>query len=103
VLAEAEDLNSPLLVLPCRADETSRHRAMQVDGVELALGALKDAEDGGGLILRLYEPQGARGRADVRLREGWQLTEGVDLLENQTGRPELDFRPFQVRSYRLEG
>jgi alpha-mannosidase len=102
VLMEAEDLNSPLLAIPWRAGADSRHRALEVGGIQLALGALKGAEDGRGLILRLYEPQGARGPTSIRLDEGWRVTEGVDLLEDPAGAPDLDFGPFQVRSYRLE-
>ena len=39
---------------------------VSVDGLPLGIGALKRAEDGNGLILRVYEPHGARGIATLR-------------------------------------
>ncbi len=102
VLAEAEDLNRPLLALPCRADGPGRLRPVAVEGLPLGLAALKPAEDGGGLVLRLYEPQGARGAAVLRLPGGWRLAGGLNLLEDRTRRPDLGFGPFQTRSYLLE-
>jgi alpha-mannosidase len=101
VLAEAEDLNRPLLVQPVAATEEQRLRPLALDGLPLGLGALKVLEDGGGLILRAYEPQGARGGARLSLPEGWALESGADLLERATGEPELGFGPFQVRSWRI--
>ena len=67
-----------------------------------ALGALKPAEDGDGLILRVYEPAGARGRFALRLPEGWRDAGAVDLLE-QPSAPQAEgwLSPFEVRSWRL--
>ena len=101
VLAEAEDLNRPLLVRPVTAQAEARLRPVALDGFPLGLGALKPLEDGGGLILRVYEPQGARGAARLTLPDGWTLESVADLLERPTGEPELGFGPFQVRSWRL--
>jgi alpha-mannosidase len=52
-------------------------------------------------VLRLYEPQGARGDVELGLPPGWELDAELDLLERVTGRPEHSFTPFQVRSWRL--
>ena len=82
VLAEAEDLNRPLLVHPVPAAGDARLRPLALDRLPLGLGALKALEDGGGLVPRAYEPQGARGTAQVTL-------------------PELGFGPFQVRTWTL--
>jgi alpha-mannosidase len=101
VLAEAEDLNRPLLVRRVGAAEEARLRPVALDGLPLGLGTLKALEDGGGLVLRAYEPQGARGDARLTLPEHWRLESGADLLERATGEPELGFGPFQVRTWRL--
>ncbi len=101
VLAEAEDLNRPLLVRPVRAGGASVARPLALDGLPVALGALKALEDGGGLVLRVYEPQGARGRAELTLPPGWERDAELDLLEGVTGAPEAHLDPFQVRSWRL--
>jgi len=101
VLAEAEDLNRPLLVHQVRAAADARLRPLALDGLPLGLGALKSLEDGGGLVLRAYEPQGARGTARLTLPDGWALDSATDLLERPSGEPDLDFGPFQVRTWRL--
>jgi alpha-mannosidase len=102
VLREAEDLNRPLLVRSVRAASEDSWQALTFHGVPLGLGALKVLEDGGGLALRTYEPQGARGKAEVKLPSGWELASELNLLEESVGVPELVFRPFQVRTWSLE-
>ena len=103
VLMEAEDLNRPLLALPCRSQGEARFRPLAVEGVPLGLAALKPPESGaeGSLVLRLYEPQGARGRARVSLPEGWRVKASLNLLEDEVGEAEYDFGPFEVRTYLL--
>ena len=61
VLAEAEDLNQPLLCRPVAAGGRASWTAAAVSGMQLGLSGFKPAEDGGGLVLRTYEPAGARG------------------------------------------
>jgi alpha-mannosidase len=103
VLAEAEDLNRPLPQLRCRAGAPARRRALGVEGMALGLAALKRPEDGDGLVLRVYEPRGARGEASLRLPDGWRAAAELNLLEDPTGEPDLRILPFQVRTYRLAG
>lgn len=101
VLAEAEDLNQPLLARPVTMATPARWQALRVDGASVALGALKPSEAGDGLVLRVYEPQGARGPLQVWASEGWRVAEAVDLLERPL--PDVDQRigPFEVKSWRL--
>jgi alpha-mannosidase len=66
------------------------------------LSALKAAEDGRGLVLRVYEPAGARGAFALTLPEGWSASGPISLLEEPMDRdPGPDLRPFEVRSWRL--
>ncbi len=101
VLAEAEDLNQPLLARPVTMAAPGSWQPLRVEGASVALGALKASEAGDGLVLRVYEPQGARGPLQVRAPEGWCVAEAVDLLERPL--PDADERigPFQVKSWRL--
>jgi alpha-mannosidase len=101
VLAEAEDLNRPLLARRTRAPAGSSLRPLRVGGLPVGLGALKALEDGGGLLLRVYEPQGARGRVTLELPGGWEADAALDLLERPAGATELDIAPFAVRTWRL--
>lgn len=101
VLMEAEDLNRPLLARTSHAGGERSWQALQLQGLPLGLGTLKVREDGGGLILRTYEPQGARGNAELTLPAGWVLEGEVDLLERPLGPADRHFSPFQVRSWLL--
>jgi alpha-mannosidase len=107
VVDEAFALNSPLIV----AAGAPRDGFLRVEGLSLGIGALKRAEDGDGLILRIYEPNGARGTAKLAFARWFSIT-AVDLLEDQITEPAgvqidddthltLDFRPFEVKSIRL--
>jgi alpha-mannosidase len=102
VLSEAEDLNQPLL---CRTVETAHEsawRAVGIDGMTLGLSGFKPAEEGSALILRTYEPAGARGAARVSLSNRWRIAGEVDILEETVGAASTSFAPFQVRSWRLQ-
>jgi alpha-mannosidase len=101
VLAEAEDLNQPLF---CRAASIEAEKvwtAVVVDGMQLGLSALKPAEDGSGLILRMYEPAGARGTISVTPSGPWSVAGAVDLLEDAAAAADLQMLPFKVKSWKL--
>ena len=99
VLAEAEDLNQPLLVRCGKVTDQSWTAARLTDR-PLALSALKPAEDGGDLILRVYEPSGGRSVPHLTLPDGWTVAGQVNLLEEPV-EGDLTFTPFQIRSLRL--
>jgi alpha-mannosidase len=61
------------------------------------------------VILRLYEPHGARGPASLRFAFDVRKVERVNLLEEPDGEIEahntgfpLDVRPFEVLTLRVE-
>jgi alpha-mannosidase len=84
VVDEAFALNSPLIAVFADAGDRP-HGAMDhflaIDGLPLALGSLKQAEGGEGVILRLYEPHGNRGLATLRFPRAVRRIERVNLLE----------------------
>jgi alpha-mannosidase len=100
VLAEAEDLNRPLFHRPIRARD-AEHQVIKMRGTDVALGALKPAEDGDGLILRVYEPAGARGPIAIDPPKGWTIAGEVNLLEDAIEPPSPQIRPFEIRGWRL--
>ncbi len=77
VLAEAEDLNRPLFHRAA-AGARSSTPIVGLAGAKVGLGALKPAEDGEGLILRLYEPAGARGPVEIAPPAGWRVAGEVE-------------------------
>ncbi|GAC1455037.1 MAG: hypothetical protein PVSMB10_13050 [Pseudarthrobacter sp.] len=101
VLMEAEDLNRPLLARQVRTSEGTSWQALRVEGQTLGLGTLKVLEDGGGLVLRAFEPEGKRGRVRVELPPGWNLESEVNLLEQRLGDSDMAFGSFQLRSWLL--
>jgi alpha-mannosidase len=107
VTGEAFALNSPLVV-GRGGGEPGEYGLVATEGVELALGSLKRAEDGRGMILRLYEPHGKRGPAILRFAFGAGSVERVNLLEEpeetvevEEGEVRLDVRPFEVLTLRV--
>jgi alpha-mannosidase len=101
VLAEAEDLNQPLLCRLVDLGAGTTWTAVGISGIALGLSGFKRAEDGNGLILRTYEPAGASGTAEVAVPEGWSLCDEVDLLEDRQGPANLGFSPFKLRGWRI--
>jgi alpha-mannosidase len=99
VRAEAEALNQPLFALPVAGVAEGLLRPMSVQGLPVALAGFKGAEDGDGLVLRVYEPAGARGGVQPALADGWKA-EPVDLLERRR-EAGAEIGPFEVKSWRL--
>lgn len=102
VREEAEDLNQPLLAATASGVAKVSYEPVGVEGIPAALSGLKPAEDGNGLILRVYEPSGRRGDFAVKAPDGWSVSGPLNILEEPMERGEgADLRPFEVRSWRL--
>jgi alpha-mannosidase len=111
VLEEAYALNVPLVVGKTKPHSGSLPPStsfFQIDRPGVVIEAVKVAEDGDALILRLYEAEGARGRATLTtslpVHQAW-LT---DLLETdikglplKKGRISLDLQPFEIITIKL--
>lgn len=100
VREEAEALNQPLLATLASGVAEGEMRVLKIEGVAVALAGLKGAEDGAGLVLRVYEPAGARGDVRLAVPEGWRVAGPVDLLERPV-ETRGDIAPFEVRGWRL--
>jgi alpha-mannosidase len=100
VTAEALRFNAPLLL----GEPTGETRSwFSTDTRGLLIDTVKRAEDGDGLIVRLYEAHGGRGTGRVRV--GVPFTEAwfANLLEDRLSAAEVDgdevvipFRPFEI-------
>jgi alpha-mannosidase len=101
VLAEAEDLNRPLLARSVKVAGGGSLRPVRVSGIPVALGTLKASEDGDGYVMRCYEPFGARGAVRVEVPAGWVADRELDLLEADAGPRAGSFTPFQVRTWAI--
>ncbi|MCC7388695.1 MAG: alpha-mannosidase [Phycisphaerales bacterium] len=112
---QAESLNTPLLIHGAGSGPAPRAWApftINTDGpVSLLAAAFKPAEDGDGLILRLVETHGGRGRATVRWTHPAASVEPTDLMEcpirtpagfTHTGsKTEFEVKNFEIVTLRV--
>ena len=105
VVGEAARFNAPLRVLPTPVPAES---FASVDDAALVLDTIKRSEDGGGLVLRLYEAHGGRGVARVRLGVPFTAAARSNLLEDD-GEPlavdgeeiVVPYGPFEIVTVRV--
>jgi alpha-mannosidase len=100
VREEAEDLNQPLLTRDVSGVAQGVVTPLTVSGIPAAMSGLKVAEDGKGLIFRVYEPAGRRGDFAVKA-DGWSAAPVTIMEEPQKRDAALDLMPFEVRSWKL--
>ncbi|MFN3168199.1 MAG: alpha-mannosidase [Phycisphaeraceae bacterium] len=109
VAREARNLNSPMRVVACAPDHaTARHSWFRVDRPAVVIDTVKLAEDGGGLVVRLYEAYGTRGRARLTVPASIARAALADLLEQAQQALTVDdagvcfdYGPYQIVTVRL--
>ena len=109
VIAAAEDLNSPLRMVPGSLPAGTRRSLVEIDTPQVVVEAIKRAEDSDATIVRLYEAWG--GRCTTRVRTTLPFTRAFlcDLLERETeevhvsdGALELELTPFKILTLKLQ-
>lgn len=100
VREEAEDLNQPLLTRPVLGLATGTATPIAVSGIPAAISGFKAAEDGDGLVFRVYEPAGRRGAFAIAA-PGWSASAVTLMEEPQARTASADLMPFEVRSWKL--
>ena len=115
-LSEAYALNDPLLVAATRephaqtelAKPSRRQSFVAVDAPNVVIETVKQAEDGAGIIVRLYESQRKRGAFTVRTAFQLALAWRTNLLEENQEALEVDgdllrtyIKPYQIITLRL--
>lgn len=109
VVHRAAELNQPLMVTAGESSQEGilpmQNRFMNFNGTNVVVETVKPAEDGEGIVFRLYESGGGTERIHLDLPDG--VTEAIetDLLEYQgeqlsitNGRLELKFKPFEIKT-----
>ena len=113
VAQQAYDLNNPIIMHKTGIwndppGEPFEHSLVSVDEPNVIIETVKQAEDGEGIILRLYEHH--RSRGSVTLRVGFDpaavyecnlLEENQRQLAHDGRSVRLEFRPFQILTLRL--
>ena len=113
VMRAGYELNVPLrasAVKPSSGTLPSEHSFVQVDAENVLVETVKPAEDGDGLIVRLYETDGADAAACIRFAFGdepkaVQLVDmmeegGKNLKRNKKG-VQLQFAPHEIHTLRV--
>jgi alpha-mannosidase len=113
----AYELNVPLRVVgiednggAAEKELPARHALLQIDAANIIVEAVKCAEDGPDLVIRLYEA--ARRTTVATLRFGFPVASAaeVDLMEEnplprdlaeRNGAVTLHFQPFEIKTVRL--
>jgi len=109
VLKQAHLLNSSLIIRPiAELPEKKNMSYFKVHGDNVKIETVKPAEDGNGIILRLYETAGKSCNVKLEAHKKWQKLIETDMLENDEMEIELDkhfgelmFEPFEIRTFRM--
>jgi len=105
----AHETSQPLVALQMDTEPKSREfRSFSLDPDGLIISALKQAEDGDGIILRFFETRGESCRAALGLPPGITAVRTVNLLEEEEGiveadeaRVEMEVGPFEIVTLKL--
>jgi alpha-mannosidase len=111
VVREAAELNEPMQVVseePHAGRYPSTYAWLNFQSSHVMLDTIKSAEDGSGVIVRMYESAGSRGTAALDWKAADIRACRVSLLEDETGTVEisggmipLSFRPYEVQTVKL--
>ncbi len=112
VIEQAYALNVPLLVRSVAAKSgtlPATHSFFSTDRAGVTIESIKVAEDGQGLILRLYESRGSRGPLRLSTTLPLRKVERTDLLERPIEPMELidnsvccELKPFEILTLRFK-
>lgn len=112
VRRQAAALNTPLIVRtlqPAKGALPASQALFTVDRPGVAIEVVKRAEDGKGLIVRLYEAEGGRGPATLTttlpVKKAWitnLLEENETAVPLRDGTVRLEFQPFEIVTLRLQ-
>lgn len=111
VVRRGQELNQPLLVrvlTPGPGSLPLVHSFFGIEAEGVILDSIKLAEDGSGLVFRLYEANGKVETAALRFFRKPTRAAATDLLENEIsplavkdGRLEIPFRAFEIKTVKV--
>ncbi|MCC6694735.1 MAG: alpha-mannosidase [Candidatus Hydrogenedentes bacterium] len=115
VVRAGYELNTPVLTKPLgkrsRAQRTllpASMSQMSITGENVIIETIKKAEDDDGIIVRLYEAHGSRGRNTIETALPVARAFETDLMEHhereltvRNGSIALSFKPFEIKTVKL--
>ncbi|MBN1351524.1 alpha-mannosidase [candidate division KSB1 bacterium] len=113
-VSRALELNNPLLARVKKSAGGSTRcleSLLSVSKDSVIVDTVKPAEDGGGIIIRLYEAHGSRGMVEVNAGFKIKTVEACTALENQVPAEieisdrafKFHIKPFELCSFRVTG
>jgi alpha-mannosidase len=102
VVREGYRLNNPLLV----TDDVAFESVASVDDPGIIIETIKPAENGNGVVIRMYESLGRHTTTALRVTFDHSTAQLTDLLENPIATADLErleFTPFEITTIHLEG
>ena len=106
----AHELDTPLLVFEVETLPTPVSRsAFSIDGKNVAIEAIKKAENGDGTICRIYETAGTYAAVCLTAESKWRKVTETNLIEEplkslaEAGREvDLRFTPFEIKTILIQ-
>lgn len=109
---EAYALNVPLMITPCELSEgtlASEQSFLHIDNSQIVIEAVKKAEDGKGIIIRMYESAGGTATGNLTCSLSYNQVQEVNLMEEmidkkgsmEKGMINLTFKPFEIKTLHL--
>ncbi|MHB0997877.1 MAG: alpha-mannosidase [Armatimonadota bacterium] len=107
VVRPAYELNMPVLAFPADADTKGFDGILSVDAPNVIIESIKAAENGDGIIVRLYEAEKTGCKVNLKFNVPVEYIEETNLLEEK--QQELDFennsvelfiKPFEIKTIR---
>lgn len=105
------EFNNAVQVLPMNVDTAkalNNQAFLTVDNDNIIVDTVKRAEDGCGVIVRLYECHGNRGNASLSFLRSLQSAFEVDLVEENPAPADFDgstlrfsFTPYEIKTFRI--
>ncbi len=109
VIRPAYELNYPVACYP-GGKAVSENGLLQLDCGNVIVETVKNAEDGDGMILRLYEAEGTHANATLKFGIPVACAAETDMLEYKKadltvtdGVLALTFRPFEIKTVKIYG
>ena len=101
---KAWDLNDP--VLAASGKWTKEESFLEIDSDHVWIDAIKPAHDGNGLIIRLHEYEGRRGKVSLEIPKGITSWVETNLMEESIGEEsaspiEVEIKPYEIKTIRV--
>lgn len=109
----AYELNVPVLVrpgfLPAEHSDALSRSLLWTDCPHIVIDTVKPAEDGQGLIVRLYEAHNQQGKGSLTFASALRTAQECNLLEEPLGAVHFQektlffqVRPYEIKSFRVD-